>query len=78
MSDFALGFEIVGRIALRVGGGITAVTVFLATVLLAACLAGFAFDTITGAMARHWIKTGYRPRGRLGRIILENHKRLEM
>lgn len=76
MTDFALGFEIVGRIALRVAGGITAVMVFFAAVLLVFCIAGALFDWVTNAMAKRWEKKGYKPRGKLERIILENHKRL--
>lgn len=76
MDNLTLGFEIVGQILLRVAGGTAAVIVFLAAVLLVFCIAGALFDWVTNAMAKHWEKKGYKPRGKLERIILENHKRL--
>lgn len=76
MQDFAVGFEVVSRFLLKVGGGAVAVSLFAAAVLIFLCVAGAMFDLVTSALARRWERDGYTPRNRLGRIILENHKRL--
>lgn len=76
LAEFTIGFMTVWRIVLLAAGGVSAVLVFLLAVVTAALILGSIFDSCTGAMAKHWIKTGHQPKNRLGRIILENHKRL--
>lgn len=74
--EFAIGFMAVWRIALLVAGGVSAILVFLLAVAAAVFLLGGVFDISTSAMAKHWVKTGRQPKNKLGRVILENHKRL--
>lgn len=76
MTEFTIGFMTVWRIVLLVAGGASAILAFLLTVLTAALILGSVFDVCTGAMAMRWVKTGHQPKNKLGRIILENHKRL--
>lgn len=76
MAEFTIGFVTVWRIVLLVAGGVFAILVFLLAVLMAALILGYVFDVCTGAMAKRWVKTGRQPKNKLGRIILENHKRL--
>lgn len=76
MAEFTIGFMTVWRIVLLVAGGASAILVFLLAVVTAALVLGYAFDVCTGAMAKRWVKTGHQPKNKLGRIILENHKRL--
>lgn len=76
MAEFTMGFLSVWRIVLLAAGGASAILVFLLAVLAAAIFLGAVFDFCTRAMAKRWEKTGHEPRGRLGRIILDNHRRL--
>lgn len=76
MTEFTLGFVTVWRIVLLIAGGVSAILAALAVVITAALILGSMFDICTGAMANRWIKTGHQPKNKLGRIILENHKRL--
>ena len=76
LMEFVIGFMAVWRIMLLVAGGMSAVLVFLLVVATAAFLLGGMFDGCTSAIARRWVKKDYQPKSRLGRIILENHKRL--
>lgn len=77
MAYFATGFRYVAHLLLVVSGGVAAVAVFLAVVMLVGCLAGLIFDRVTHAMARHWEKRGHQPRGKLEQVILEAYRRLE-
>lgn len=76
MLDFKIGFNAVGHVLLRVAGGGAALLLFLAALLLTVYIAGAVFDWITRGTAKRWAKSGYVPGSRLGRIILENYKRL--
>lgn len=75
MASFATGFQTVVRFLLMISGGLAAVLLYLAVVILFVGLAGMVFDRVTQAMANRWKQKGRQPKGKLGRIILAHHSR---
>lgn len=72
LAEFTIGFRTVTSVLLCIAGGVAAIAVCAAVTVLAVCVAGLVFDAVTNAMAKHWNKTGHRPRHRLGRIIADS------
>lgn len=80
-SYFLMGWENTGAVLAAFFGGAVAVILallVLAVVLLALVAAlAVLFDKITGAMAKHWEKTGKRPAHRWAEIIAGGRQREE-
>ena len=66
----ATGFMWTLRVILTILGGAAAVILLALTMIILAIVAGVIFNLVTELMARHWEKTGKRPRHKLGQIIM--------
>lgn len=75
MADFLLGFELTGRVLLRIAGGCAAALLLALTVFIVLVLSAAAFDWITNSLARRWEQKGHNPRNKLERIIQESFRR---
>lgn len=75
MVYFTTGFQSIAQLLLLLTGGLTAVLLFLAAAALAVIFAGWIFDQVTQAAAKHWERKGEQPRSKLGRIILDHYRR---
>lgn len=74
MAEFLIGFDVTGRVLLRIAGGCAAALLLVLAVLLVLTIASVLFDWITTSLGRRWEKLGRNPRGRLGQIILEAYR----
>ena len=71
MAEFLIGFEVTGRVLLRIAGGCVAALLLVLAVLLALIIASVLFDWITTSLGRRWEQKKHKPRNRLERIILD-------
>ena len=69
MERFVAGFMAAGKAAAICLGGVCAVLMAAAVLLLLGLLAGVVFDVTTWVIAKTWARTGRKPRSRLGKII---------
>ena len=74
IESVATGFMWVFRLILAIIGGAAAVILFALALLILALVAGVIFNLVTELMARHWEKTGKRPRNKLGQIIMRRRE----
>lgn len=71
MAEFLIGFEVTGRVLLRIAGGCAAALLLVLAVLLVLIIASVLFDWITTSLGRRWEQKKHKPRNRLERIILD-------
>ncbi|MCI7808114.1 hypothetical protein MR626_02315 [bacterium] len=71
MAEFLIGFEVTGRVLLRIAGVCAAALLLVLAVLLALIIASVLFDWITTSLGRRWEQKKHKPRNRLERIILD-------
>ena len=74
---FVMGWENTGAVLAAFFGGAAAVFLALLVLALVAGVLAVLFDRITGAMAKHWEKTGKRPAYRWAEIIAGGRHREE-
>ena len=74
---FLMGWENTGAVLAAFFGGAAAVFLALLVLALVAVVLAVLFDRITGAMAKHWEKTGKRPAYRWAEIIAGGRHREE-
>lgn len=73
MDHFVTALYATACVLASIAGSAAAVLLFVAAIILVIIVAGALFDSITDHMAKCWARKGIKPRGRLGRIIMQSH-----
>ncbi len=77
--NFAIGWCSTANALALVGGGITAVIVHVAALVLALLISimvlNAVFNSITSALVKHWEKTGHRPSARWAQVISKDQEK---
>lgn len=70
MSWYLLGFSAVARVLLVIAGALSALLMAGMIVGIVLALGAWAFDRVTGALARRWKRKGKKPKGRMAAIVM--------
>lgn len=70
IDSFATGFVWILRLILTILGGVSAVALFALVLIVLVFLGMVVFFLVTELTARHWEKTGKKPRNKLGQFIM--------
>lgn len=73
-AHFVAGWTAAAEFMATLGGGVCAVCLGIAALVLLLSVAGAIFDAATKALARRWKKKGRRPAGRWVEIIARSDK----